>query len=85
MDLSTREPRLSEPGHFVASMDLQANTGDGYFTVETIVWDAVQRRERWRGPHAVFHVHDPGFGGTVNLHPRLRVEMQGPLVQAVDA
>ena len=85
MDLSAREPRLSEPGHFVASMDLQANTGDGYFTVETIVWDTVQRRERWRGPHAVFHVHDPGLGGTVNLHPRLRVEMQDSLVEVVDA
>ena len=85
MDLTAREPRLSEPGHFVASVDLQANTGDGYLTVETIVWDAVQRRHRWRGPQAVIHVHDPGLGGTVNMHPRLRVETQGSLVQAVDA
>lgn len=81
MDLSTREPRLSEPGHFVASMELQANTGHGYLTVETIVWDAVQRRDRGMGPHAVIHVHDPGLVGTVNLHPRLRVETQSALIE----
>ena len=85
MDLTARETRLSEPGHFVASMDLQANTGDGYLTVETFVWDAVQRRQRCKGPRGVIHVHDPGLGGSVNMHPRLRVETQGSLVQAVDA
>jgi ABC-type polysaccharide/polyol phosphate transport system ATPase subunit len=83
MDLGRHEPRLMEPGHFVASLDLQANTGDGYLTVETIVWDAVQRRDRWKGPHGIVHVHDPGLGGTVNLHPRLRVETLGSVV-AVD-
>jgi lipopolysaccharide transport system ATP-binding protein len=85
MDLTTREPRLSEPGHFVASVDLQANTGHGYLTVETIVWDAVERRHRARGPQGVIHVDDPGLPGTVNMHPRLRVETQGSVIEAVDA
>ena len=84
LDLSAREPRLSEPGQFVASLDLQANTGHGYLTVETIVWDAVQRKDRWKGPHAVIHVHDPGLVGTVNLHPRLHVETQSALVEAAE-
>ena len=79
MDLTAREPQLSEPGHFVATMDLQANTGHGYLTVETIIWDVVERRERARGPHGLIQVDDPDLVGTVNLHPRLRVETQGEL------
>jgi ABC-type polysaccharide/polyol phosphate transport system ATPase subunit len=81
MDLTAREPRLSEPGRFAATMDLQANTGHGYLTVETVIWDVVERRERARGPHAVIHVDDPDLVGTVNLHPQLRVETQGALVE----
>jgi len=84
LDLSAREPRLSEPGQFVATMDLQANTGHGYLTVETVVWDSVERRDRCRGPHAVIHVNDPDLGGTVNLHPRLRVETQGALAETAE-
>jgi ABC-type polysaccharide/polyol phosphate transport system ATPase subunit len=76
MDLTAREPQLSQPGHFVATMDLQVNTGHGYLTVETVIWDVVERRERGRGPHAVVHVNDPDLVGTVNLHPRLRVETE---------
>jgi ABC-type polysaccharide/polyol phosphate transport system ATPase subunit len=85
MDLTAREPRLSEPGHFVASIDLQANTGHGYLTVETVIWDVVERRERGRGPHGVIHVDDPELVGTVNLHPRLRVETQRAFVETADA
>jgi ABC-type polysaccharide/polyol phosphate transport system ATPase subunit len=84
MDLGAREPRLSEPGHFVASIDLQANTGHGYLTVETVIWDVVERRERGRGPQVVIHVDDPGLVGTVNLHPRMRVETQGALVETAE-
>ena len=84
MDLSAREPRLSEPGQFVASIDLQANTGQGYLTVETVVWDVVERRERGRGPHGVIHVDDPDLVGTVNLHPRLRVETHGAFAETAD-
>ena len=84
MDLSAREPRLSEPGHFVASIDLQANTGQGYLTVETIIWDVVERRERARGPHGIIHVDDPDLVGTVNLHPRLRVETHGAFAETAD-
>jgi ABC-type polysaccharide/polyol phosphate transport system ATPase subunit len=85
MDLTAREPRLSEPGHFIAAMDLQANTGHGYLTVETVIWDVVERRERGRGPHAVIHVDDPELVGTVNLHPRLRVEMHPALVATAES
>ena len=84
MDLSAREPRLSEPGQFVASIDLQANTGQGYLTVETIIWDVVERRERGRGPHGIIHVDDPELVGTVNLHPRLRVETSGAFAEMAD-
>jgi ABC-type polysaccharide/polyol phosphate transport system ATPase subunit len=76
MDLSGREQLLSQPGRFVATMDLQVNTGHGYLTVETVVWDVVERRERGRGPHGVIHVNDPQMVGTVNLHPTVRVEME---------
>ena len=84
MDLTAREPRLSEPGNFVASIDLQANTGHGYLTVETIIWDVVERRERGRGPHGVIHVDDPDLVGTVNLHPRLRVETHGAFAETAE-
>jgi hypothetical protein len=76
MDLSAREPQLSQPGRFTATLDLQVNTGHGYLTVETVIWDVVERRERNRGPHAVIHVNDPDLVGTVNLHPTLRFEME---------
>ena len=84
MDLSAREPQLSQPGHFVATMDLQVNTGHGYLTIETVIWDVVERRERGRGPHAVVHVNDPEVRGTVNLHPTLRVEMEPTPAESVD-
>ena len=80
LDLTRREPSLSEPGPFVATMVLQANTGTGYLTLETVVWDTVERRDRGRGPHAVIHVHDPELSGTVNLHPQLRVTRERTLV-----
>ena len=46
MDLSAREPRLSQPGRFTVAMDLQVNTGHGYLTIEPVIWDVVERRER---------------------------------------
>jgi ABC-type polysaccharide/polyol phosphate transport system ATPase subunit len=84
LDLTAREPRLSAPGSFVATIDLQANTGNGYLTVETVVWDSVEGRDRARGPHALIHVNDPELSGTVNLHPRLRVETRGAVAETVD-
>ena len=69
---------------FVASIDLQTNTGQGYLTVESVVWDVVERRERGRGPHGVSHVDDPDLVRTVNLHPRLRVETHGAFAQTAD-
>jgi hypothetical protein len=84
MDLSAREPQLSQPGRFVATMDLQVNTGHGYLTVETVIWDVVERRERGRGPHAVIHVNDPDLTGTVNLHPTLRVEREQMAVESIE-
>jgi hypothetical protein len=85
MDLSAREPQLAQPGQFVATMDLQVNTGHGYLTVETVIWDVIERRERGRGPHGVVHVNDPDLVGTVNLHPRLRVEMERTAVETEPA
>ena len=84
MDLSAREPQLSQPGRFAATMDLQMNTGHGYLTVETVIWDVVERRERGQGPHAVIHVNDPDLVGTVNLHPTLRVEREQTVVESVE-
>ena len=65
-------------------MELQLNTGHGYLTVETVIWDVVERRERGRGPHAVIHVNDPDLVGTVNLHPTLRVEMEHTAAESVE-
>jgi ABC-type polysaccharide/polyol phosphate transport system ATPase subunit len=84
LDLSARESKLSEAGHFVVTIELQANTGHGYLTVETVVWDRVERRDRGRGPGAVIHVDDPELTGTVNLHPRLRVEKERALVETAE-
>ena len=85
MDLSAREPQLSQPGRFTATMDLQMNTGHGYVTIETVIWDVIERRERGRGPHAVVHVDDPDLAGTVNLHPHVRVERDRSQVEMVGA
>src|SRR5262249_10562555 len=51
--LTAHEPRLSEPGTFDVTVDLQLNTGRGYFSVETPMWNTRERRELGQGPHAV--------------------------------
>ena len=84
MDLSAREPRLSQPGRFTVAMDLQVNTGHGYLTIEPVIWDVVERRERGRGPHALIHVNDPEVG-TVNMHAHVRVETEPTIVETASA
>ena len=39
LDLTAHEPSLSEPGTFDATIDLQMNTGRGYFSIETPIWN----------------------------------------------
>ncbi len=85
MDLSAREPRLSQPGRFTVAMDLQVNTGHGYLTIEPVIWDVVERRERGRGPHVLIHVNDPELVGTVNMHAHVRVETEPTIVETASA
>ena len=73
-DLTRLEPRLRDPGAFVATVELQLNTGKGFFSIETGVWDAVERRDVTRGPQALIRVSEPDFDGITNLCPRIRVE-----------
>jgi hypothetical protein len=37
------------------------------------------------GPHGVIHVNDPELVGTVNLHPRLRVETESALAETTES
>ena len=65
VDLTSREPRLAQPGTFEATVQLQANMANGYFSIETPVWHVRERREvgqstegaRPRGRRRVFR-HD---------------------------
>jgi ABC-type polysaccharide/polyol phosphate transport system ATPase subunit len=75
LDLTTHEPRLSEPGTFDATVELQLNTGKGYFSIETPMWNTRERRELGQGPQAVTSVDVAAFHGGTNLHPRVHVEM----------
>jgi ABC-type polysaccharide/polyol phosphate transport system ATPase subunit len=72
-DVSRQQPLLSEPGPFEARIELQMNTGNGYFSLETDLWDSLERREIKRGPQALVRVSEPDLIGTTNLHPRVRV------------
>jgi len=74
-DVSRLNPLLSRPGPFEATVELQANVGNGYFSVESSVWDATRRREAGSGPHALIRVSEPELVGNTNLHPRVRVRM----------
>jgi lipopolysaccharide transport system ATP-binding protein len=74
IDLTAQEPVLREPGTFEVTIDLQMNTGRGYFSIESAVWNTQERRELWNGPHAVACVDAAPFHGGTNLHPRVRVE-----------
>jgi hypothetical protein len=73
LDLTAQEPSLSEPGTFDVTVDLQLNTGKGYFCIETPIWNALERRELGQGPQAVTSVEATGFAGATNLHPRVKV------------
>jgi hypothetical protein len=78
LDLTAHEPSLSEPGTFDATIDLQMNTGRGYFSIETPIWNTRVRRELGQGPQAVTSVDRAAFHGAANLHPRVSV-VTGPL------
>jgi hypothetical protein len=43
-------------------------------TIETDIWDVVERRERGRGP----------LVGTIHLHPKLRLQMEHAPVENID-
>jgi len=73
LDLTAHEPGLAEPGTFDATVDLQMNTGKGYFSIETPVWNTRERRELGQGPQAVTSVDVAAFHGATNLHPRVQV------------
>jgi ABC-type polysaccharide/polyol phosphate transport system ATPase subunit len=75
LDLTADEPGLSEPGTFDATVELQLNTGKGYFSIETPMWNISERRELGQGPHAVTSVGSAAFNGVTNLHPRVHVKM----------
>jgi ABC-type polysaccharide/polyol phosphate transport system ATPase subunit len=73
LDLTAHEPSLSEQGMFDVTVDLQLNTGKGYFCIETPIWNSRERRELSRGPQAVTSVAAATFHGGTNLHPRVKV------------
>jgi ABC-type polysaccharide/polyol phosphate transport system ATPase subunit len=73
LDLTAHEPRLSEPGTFDVTVDLQLNTGRGYFSIETPMWNTRERRELGQGPQVVTCVDVAAFHGGTNLHPRVQV------------
>jgi ABC-type polysaccharide/polyol phosphate transport system ATPase subunit len=72
VNVSTLDPRLCEPGPFDVTVELQANTGRGYFSIETPMWNLHERREIGVGPHGLIRVEGGGFEGTANLHARVR-------------
>ncbi len=73
LDLTSHDPRLSEPGTFDATVELQMNTGKGYFCIETPVLNTQERRELGQGPQALTCVDAAGFNGGTNLHPRVHI------------
>jgi ABC-type polysaccharide/polyol phosphate transport system ATPase subunit len=79
LDLTSHDPSLSEPGTFDATVELQMNTGKGYFSIETPVWNTQERRELGQGPQALTCVDVAGFNGGTNLHPRVHVVTRPPL------
>jgi ABC-type polysaccharide/polyol phosphate transport system ATPase subunit len=73
VDLTAQEPCLCEPGSFDVTVELQVNTGKGYFSIETPIWNAQERRELGHGPQAVTSVDSASFQGFTNFHPRVQV------------
>jgi hypothetical protein len=59
---------------FEVEIDLQANLSAGLYAVESMVWNRRERREAAAGPHVIFQVGgEPGFFGSVNMHPAARL------------
>jgi ABC-type glutathione transport system ATPase component len=76
IDLTRHDPRLSEPGSFEATIDVQANMNQGYFSIEAYTWNALERRESGSGRSVLIQIGVSGFSGTINLHPRLRIDVR---------
>jgi lipopolysaccharide transport system ATP-binding protein len=83
LDLTARDERLREPGMFEACVELQANTGTGYFSIETAIWSQLQRKDLALGPQALINVDRADFAGNTNLNPRIRVETKPMLLESV--
>ena len=76
IDLTGHNPRINQPGSFEATIEVQANMSQGYFSIEAFIWNAQERRRLGSGRKALIQVEPSGFFGTINLHPRLRIEVQ---------
>jgi homopolymeric O-antigen transport system ATP-binding protein len=75
VDLTSREPRLVQPGTFEATVHLQANMSNGYFSIETPVWHVRERREVGQSMKGLVRVEGAAFFGTTNLHPRVQIAL----------
>ena len=75
VDLTSREPDIGQPGTFEATVQLQANMSNGYFSIETPVWHARERREVGQSMKGLVRVEGAAFFGTTNLHPRVHVAL----------
>jgi lipopolysaccharide transport system ATP-binding protein len=78
VDLTSREPGLGQPGTFEATVHLQANMSNGFFSIETPVWHARERREVGQSMKGLVRVEGAAFFGTTNLHPRVHVALNEP-------
>jgi hypothetical protein len=78
LDLTAQDPRLREPGTFDVTVELQLNTGNGYYSIETHTWNRLIRRELGHGPQALTSVDRARFQGGTNLHPRVSVVTHPP-------
>jgi ABC-type polysaccharide/polyol phosphate transport system ATPase subunit len=78
IDLTAQEPGLREPGSFDVTIELQVNTGRGYFAIDTPIWNTEERRELDSGPQAVICVDVAPFHGGTNFHPRVNVVTHPP-------
>jgi hypothetical protein len=75
VDLTSREPRIAQPGTFEATVQLQANMSNGYFAIETPVWHTRERREVGQSKKGLIRVEGAAFFGTTNLHPRVQIAL----------
>ena len=77
--------QLPPAGAFAVEIDLQANVGRGLYSVETSIWDPVERRQAAAGPQALFTVaEEQGFHGSVNMHASVRIAAPGAAVPAAE-